>query len=98
MARIGLVMSLRNTRAAEPAAALLAAQVAASAAALAGADMASHPAVAPCRAGYAQFGASAVSNRWRRFRKAIPTIGLIPSRIGCQVCSLPPPQQAQICP
>jgi kynurenine formamidase len=40
----------RNTRSADLAAALLEAQIAASAAALAGADMAAHPAVAPWRA------------------------------------------------
>lgn len=70
-ARIGLVIAqgVDNTRAAEPAAALLAAQVAASAAALAGADMATHPAVAPWRAAYAQFGAKPA-----RFRSSIESL------------------------
>jgi DNA/RNA-binding domain of Phe-tRNA-synthetase-like protein len=70
-ARIGLVIArgVDNTRAAEQAAALLDAQIAASAAALAGADMAAHPAVAPWRAAYAQFGAKP-----SKFRSSIESL------------------------
>lgn len=70
-ARIGLVIArgLDNTRSAEQAAALLDAQIAASAAALAGADMATHPAVAPWRAAYSQFGA-----RPAKFRSSIESL------------------------
>lgn len=70
-ARIGLVIArgVDNTRGAEPAAALLEAQVTASAAALAGADMATHPAVAPWRAAYAQFGAKPA-----KFRSSIESL------------------------
>lgn len=58
-ARIGLVLArgIDNTRSAAQAAAMLEAQVAATGAALAGAELAGHPAVAPWRAAYAQFGA-----------------------------------------
>lgn len=70
-ARIGLVVArgIDNARAAERAAALLEAQVAATAAALAGAEMASHPAVAPWRAAYAQFGAKP-----SKFRSSIESL------------------------
>lgn len=70
-ARIGLVIArgVDNARAAEQAAALLDAQIAASAAALAGADMATHPAVAPWRAAYAQFGAKP-----SKFRSSIESL------------------------
>lgn len=58
-ARIGVVTAhgLDNTAAAEAAAALLADEAGRRAAALAGAEMAAHPAVAPWRAAYARFGA-----------------------------------------
>lgn len=70
-ARIGLVIArgVDNARAAEQAATLLDAQIAASAAALAGADMATHPAVAPWRAAYAQFGAKP-----SKFRSSIESL------------------------
>jgi DNA/RNA-binding domain of Phe-tRNA-synthetase-like protein len=58
-ARIGLVVArgVNNRVASAEPAALLAAEIAATAAALEGAEMASHPAVAPWRAAYAHFGA-----------------------------------------
>jgi DNA/RNA-binding domain of Phe-tRNA-synthetase-like protein len=70
-ARIGLVIArgVDNARSAEQAAALLEAQIMASAAALAGADMATHPAVAPWRAAYAQFGAKP-----SKFRSSIESL------------------------
>jgi DNA/RNA-binding domain of Phe-tRNA-synthetase-like protein len=70
-ARIGLVIAhgIDNTRAAEPSGALLAAQIAATAAGLEGAELASHPAVAPWRAAYAQFGAKP-----SKFRSSIESL------------------------
>lgn len=70
-ARIGLLIArgVDNTRATEQAPALLETQIATSAAALAGADMASHPAVAPWRAAYAQFGAKP-----SKFRSSIESL------------------------
>ena len=70
-ARIGLVIArgVDNTRSGAQAAALLEAQIAASAAALAGADMATHPAVAPWRAAYARFGAKPA-----KFRSSIESL------------------------
>ncbi|MEN9937534.1 MAG: hypothetical protein RLZZ387_4113 [Chloroflexota bacterium] len=58
-ARIGVVTAhgLDNTVAAEVAAALLAEEARRQGTALAGAEMAAHPAVAPWRAAYARFGA-----------------------------------------
>lgn len=58
-ARIGIVRvrGIDNTRGAEAAAQLLTAQIESTAAALAGVEFAQHPAVAPWRAAYAQFGA-----------------------------------------
>ncbi len=70
-ARIGLLIArgVDNTRAAEAAARLLDEQVAATAAALEGVEMASHPAVAPWRAAYAQFGAKP-----SKFRSSIESL------------------------
>jgi DNA/RNA-binding domain of Phe-tRNA-synthetase-like protein len=70
-ARIGLVIArgVDNTRSAEQAAALLEAQIAATAAALNGAEIATHPPVAPWRAAYAQFGAKP-----SKFRSSIESL------------------------
>jgi DNA/RNA-binding domain of Phe-tRNA-synthetase-like protein len=70
-ARIGLVLAraIDNSLAAEPAAALLQAEIRAAAAALEGAEIASHPAVAPWRAAYALFGAKP-----SRFRSSIESL------------------------
>jgi DNA/RNA-binding domain of Phe-tRNA-synthetase-like protein len=70
-ARIGLVIAhgVDNTRAAEQAAALLEAEIAATAQALEGVEIASHPAVAPWRAAYAHFGAKP-----SRFRSSIESL------------------------
>lgn len=70
-ARVGLVIAhgVDNTRSGQQAAALLEAQIAATAAALEGAELASHPAVAPWRAAYAQFGAKP-----SKFRSSIESL------------------------
>jgi DNA/RNA-binding domain of Phe-tRNA-synthetase-like protein len=70
-ARIGIVLAsgFDNTARPHEAAALLDDAVAASAAALAGADIATHPAVAPWRAAYARFGAKP-----SKFRSSIESL------------------------
>lgn len=70
-ARIGLVIAhdVDNTRSGQQAAALLEAQIAATAATLEGPELASHPAVAPWRAAYAQFGAKP-----SKFRSSIESL------------------------
>ena len=70
-ARIGLVVArgIDNSGAGGQPAALLAEAIAASATALEGTDMASHPAVAPWRVAYAQFGAKP-----SKFRSSIESL------------------------
>lgn len=70
-ARIGIVIArgIDNTRGGAEAAALLAAEIDAAAAALRGAEIASHPAVAPWREAYAQFGAKP-----SKFRSSIESL------------------------
>jgi DNA/RNA-binding domain of Phe-tRNA-synthetase-like protein len=70
-ARIGVLLArgFDNTLAAEQASALLTAEIAAAAAALVDVDIASHPAVTPWRAAYAQFGAKP-----SKFRSSIESL------------------------
>lgn len=70
-ARIGLVIAhgVDNIRSGQQATALLEAQITATAAALEGAELASHPAIAPWRAAYAQFGAKP-----SKFRSSIESL------------------------
>lgn len=70
-ARIGLVIArgIDNTVDPEQPAALLAAQIAATASALEGVEISSHPAVAPWRAAYSQFGAKP-----SKFRSSIESL------------------------
>lgn len=70
-ARIGIVLArgIDNAIVSEQPAALLAAQIATTAAALDGAEIGSHPAVAPWRTAYSQFGAKP-----SRFRSSIESL------------------------